>query len=141
MSKTNTDFTLDSRLAADTYVVGELQLSRVLLMRDARFPWAILVPRRASMREILDLDPRDRAMLYREIEALSDAMQRLFAPHKLNIAAIGNVVAQLHVHVIARYENDAAWPKPVWGFGERVAYIDADATKRVADLSQALGRL
>jgi len=135
------DFTLDSRLEADTYLVGELQLSRVLLMRDARFPWAILVPRRASMREILDLELRDRAMLYREIEAVSEAIQRLFAPHKLNIAAIGNVVAQLHVHVIARYENDAAWPKPVWGFGERVAYDEASAAKRVADLSQALGRL
>lgn len=135
------DFTLDSRLEADTYIVGELQLSRVLLMRDARFPWAILVPRRADKREILDLDLRDRAMLYREIEGLSDAMQRLFAPKKLNIAAIGNVVAQLHVHVIARYENDVAWPKPVWGVGERVAYDEADAAKRVADLSHALGRL
>ena len=135
------DFQLDSRLEADTYLVGELQLSRVLLMRDVRFPWAILVPRRADKREILDLDPRDRAMLYREIEAVSDAMQRLFAPKKLNIAAIGNVVAQLHVHVIARYENDAAWPKPIWGFGERVAYDEADAAKRVAELSEALGRL
>ena len=110
-------------------------------MRDARFPWAILVPRRADKREILDLDPRDRAMLSRETEAVSEAMQRLFRPTKLNIAAIGNVVAQLHVHVIARYENDAAWPKPVWGFGERVAYDEADAAKRVADLSHALGRL
>lgn len=141
MPKTMSDFQLDSRLEADTYVVGELQLSRVLLMRDARFPWAILVPRRAEKREILDLEPRDRAMLYREIETVSEAMQRLFAPHKLNMAAIGNVVAQLHVHVIARYEHDVAWPKPVWGFGERVAYEEADAKKRVADLSQALGRL
>ena len=135
------EFTLDSRLAADTYVVGELTLSRVLLMRDARFPWAILVPRRADKREILDLDPRDRAMLNHETEAVSEAMQRLFRPTKLNIAAIGNVVAQLHVHVIARYENDAAWPKPVWGYGERVTYNEADAAKRVAELSEALGRL
>lgn len=136
-----TDFSLDSRLAADTLVVGELQLSRVLLMNDARFPWVILVPRRASPREMIDLDRRDRAMLYREIEAVSDVMQRLFHPTKLNIAALGNVVAQFHVHVIARYETDAAWPKPVWGFGERVAYAEMDAARRIADVSAALGSL
>lgn len=136
-----TDFSLDSRLEGDTLPVGELQLSRVLLMKDARYPWVILVPRRAAIREMIDLDLRDRATLYREIDAVSEAMQRLFKPLKLNVAALGNVVPQLHVHVIARYETDAAWPKPVWGLGERVAYDEADAAKRIADISKALGRL
>lgn len=84
------DFTLDSRLEADTLPVGELQLSRVLLMNDARFPWVILVPRRDGLREIIDLEPKDRATLYREIESVSEAMQRLFTPTKLNVAALGN---------------------------------------------------
>ena len=97
-----TDFSLDSRLEADTIPIGDLHLSRVLLMNDARFPWVILVPRRAAMREIIDLIPKDRATLYREIESVSAAMQRLFSPTKLNVAALGNMVAQLHVHVIAR---------------------------------------
>lgn len=136
-----TEFFLDSRLEGDTLPVGELQLSRVLLMNDARYPWVILVPRRPAIREMIDLDLRDRAMLYREIDAVSEAMQRLFKPLKLNVAALGNVVPQLHVHVIARYDTDAAWPKPVWGLGERVAYDAADAAIRIADISNALGRL
>lgn len=141
MTHTEPEFSLDSRLEGDTLPVGELQLSRVLLMNDARYPWVILVPRRPAIREMIDLDLRDRATLYREIDAVSEAMQRLFKPLKLNVAALGNVVPQLHVHVIARYENDAAWPKPVWGLGERVAYDAADAAKRIADISNALGRL
>lgn len=141
MTHTEPEFSLDSRLEGDTLPVGELQLSRVLLMDDARYPWVILVPRRPAIREMIDLDLRDRAMLYREIDAVSEAMQRLFKPLKLNVAALGNVVPRLHVHVIARYENDAAWPKPVWGLGERVAYDAADAAIRIADISNALGRL
>lgn len=136
-----TEFSLDSRLEGDTLPVGELQLSRVLMMNDARYPWVILVPRRPAIREMIDLDLRDRAMLYREIDAVSEAMQRLFKPLKLNVAALGNVVPQLHVHVIARYETDAAWPKPVWGLGERVPYASDAAASRIAEISNALGRL
>ena len=136
-----TDFSLDSRLEADTIPIGDLHLSRVLLMNDARFPWVILVPRRAAMREIIDLIPKDRATLYREIESVSAAMQRLFSPTKLNVAALGNMVAQLHVHVIARFETDDAWPKPVWGVGTRIAYPEAEAKTRVAAISLALGHL
>ena len=136
-----TEFSLDSRLEADTIPIGELHLSRVLLMNDARFPWVILVPRRVAIREILDLDPKDRATLYREIESVSEAMQRLFTPTKLNVAALGNMVAQLHVHVIARFETDDAWPKPVWGVGTRIAYSEAEAKTRVAAISLALGHL
>ena len=135
------DFTLDSRLEADTFPVGALQLSRVLLMNDARFPWVILVPRRDGLREIIDLEPKDRATLYREIESVSEAMQRLFKPTKLNVAALGNQVAQLHVHIIARFDNDAAWPKPVWGVGTRELYAQDTAHTRVTALSRALGYL
>lgn len=136
-----TEFVLDSRLDADTFEVGNLTLGRVLLMDDARFPWVILVPRRLNIREIIDLDLRDRAMLYREIESLSEVMKRLYAPTKLNVAALGNMVPQLHIHVIARFDHDAAWPKPVWGAGERVPYESQAATARIAELSEALGRL
>lgn len=135
------DFSLDSRLEADTLFVGDLFLSRVLLMNDARFPWLILVPRRAEMREIIDLHPKDRATLYREIESASAVMQRLFGPKKLNIGALGNQVAQLHVHIIARFESDEAWPKPVWGVGTRVAYEQEAAQARGAALAKALGHL
>jgi diadenosine tetraphosphate (Ap4A) HIT family hydrolase len=135
------DFILDSRLEADTYLVGELILSRVLLMDDARFPWVILVPKRANMREIIDLELRDRAMFYRETESVMDAMKRLFSPAKLNVAALGNLVPQLHMHVIARFEDDQAWPKPVWSVGERERYARDAATARVQEISIVLGRL
>ena len=134
------NFQLDSRLEADTFLVGELTLSRVLLMDDARFPWVILVPKRADIREIIDLELRDRAMLYREMEAVMDAMKRLFSPTKLNVAALGNMVPQLHMHIIARFEDDQAWPKPVWSVGQRVPYDPAAAEARAIDISVALGR-
>ena len=136
-----TEFSLDSRLEADTIPIGALHLSRVLLMNDARFPWVILVPCRAGLREIIDLAPRDRAILYREIESVSAAMTRLFTPTKLNVAALSNMVAQLHVHVIARFDTDDAWPKPVWGVGTRVDYQPEAAQSRVHMISRALGHL
>lgn len=135
------DFTLNSRLEADTHLIGELQLSRVLLMNDARFPWVILVPRRDGLREIIDLDPKDRATLYREMESVSEALQRLFTPTKLNVAALGNMVAQLHVHIIARFDTDDAWPKPVWGVGTRELYAQEAARTRITALSRVLGYL
>lgn len=135
------NFQLDSRLEADTYLVGDLMLSRVLLMDDARFPWVILVPRRPEIREIIDLELRDRAMLYRDMEAVMEAMKRLFSPTKLNVAALGNMVPQLHMHVIARFDDDQAWPKPVWSVGERVPYDPTMADERAKAISVALGRL
>ncbi len=136
-----TDITLDSRLEADTYLVGDLILNRVLLMDDARFPWVILVPKRANIREIIDLELRDRAMFYRETESVMEGMKRLFSPTKLNVAALGNMVPQLHMHVIARFDDDQAWPKPVWSVGERVPYDRDAAESRVKTLSEVLGRL
>lgn len=131
-------FALDPRLTADTHVIGELPLSRLLLMDDARYPWLILVPRIAGARELIDLDRNDRAALLDEVAAVSRVLETLLRPDKLNVAALGNVVAQLHVHVIARHANDAAWPQPVWGRGERVAYREADAAARLSELRAAL---
>ena len=116
---TESAFSLHPRLAADTLPIGELALCQVLLMNDARFPWIILVPRRPALREIIDLAPEDQATLLAEITAVSRVLQRLIEPQKLNVAAIGNVVAQLHIHIVARFEDDTAWPAPVWGHGAR----------------------
>ena len=137
------DFVLDPRLAGDTHRVGDLELSRVLLMDDARFPWLILVPRRANLRELTDLDTAAQHLLLGEIDRCASVLQSAFTPDKLNIAALGNVIAQLHVHVIARRTHDAAWPRPVWGFGERERYApdarDArlDALRRALEISTA----
>ena len=134
-------FALDPRLAADTHPIGDAQLSRVLLMDDARFPWLILVPRIAGARELFDLDAADRATLLGELDAVGRALESLLRPDKMNIAALGNVVPQLHVHVIARYTTDAAWPQPVWGRGATERYEPAALAERVGALREALGAL
>jgi diadenosine tetraphosphate (Ap4A) HIT family hydrolase len=134
-------FLLDPRLTADTHPIGELALSRLLLMDDARFPWLILVPRIAGARELFDLDADDRANLLGELDGIGRTLETLLHPDKFNIAALGNAVPQLHVHVIARYTNDAAWPQPVWGCGERVRYEPSALAKRIADVRQAMDAL
>ena len=116
------DFTLDPRLAADTVPVGDLTLSCVLLMNDARFPWLILVPRRAGLVELADLSPEDAQGLMEEIRIATRVMLALSQPDKVNVGALGNVVAQLHVHVVGRFRSDPAWPGPVWGHGARTPY-------------------
>jgi len=131
-------FELDAQLAADTHAVGDLELSRVLLMDDARFPWLILVPRRAGKRELLDLRIDEQHVLLHEIGCCATALRDLDKPDKLNIAALGNVVAQLHVHVIARTRQDAAWPRPVWGVGTRSAYTSSALQLRLSSLRAAL---
>ena len=136
-----TQFTLDSRLIADTIPVGDLSLSRVLLMNDSRYPWLLLVPRLPDIREFIDLDMTNRARIWREIEDVSEMMRREFSPHKLNVAALGNVVPQLHVHIIARSLDDAAWPRPVWGVGDRIPYEPEAGQVLAARLSAALGYL
>jgi len=108
-------FDLDSRLAADTVPVVDLPLCQVRLMNDATYPWLILVPRRGGAVEIVDLDPADRTRLMDEIAAVSGVLRDLTRCDKLNVAALGNMVPQLHVHVIGRFAGDPAWPGPVWG--------------------------
>ena len=134
----STAFPLDPRLAADTHAIGELPLSRLLLMDDARFPWLILVPRIAGARELFDLDAHDRGTLLDELSAVGRALETLLRPDKLNIAALGNVVPQLHVHLIARYAHDDAWPQPVWGHGVRSPYEATARERRLAELRDAL---
>jgi diadenosine tetraphosphate (Ap4A) HIT family hydrolase len=131
-------FSIDPRLAAESWPIGELPLSSLLLMDDARYPWLLLVPRIAGARELLDLDEADRAMLLGELSLASRALETLFSPDKLNIAALGNVVPQLHVHVLARYQSDEAWPQPVWGRGARVPYEAELREQRIAALRGAL---
>ena len=131
-------FVLDARLAADTHPVGDLPLSRLLLMDDARFPWLILVPRIAGARELIDLDEADRHTLLGELSEIGRAVETLLRPDKLNIAALGNVVAQLHVHLIARYTQDAAWPRPVWGHEQPVAYAEGPREALLGRLREAL---
>jgi diadenosine tetraphosphate (Ap4A) HIT family hydrolase len=115
-------FTLDPRLDADTRHVGDLPLCSVLLMDDARFPWLILVPRRLGVSEITDLDAADAEALIGELRLATRVMLELSKPDKVNVAALGNVVAQLHVHVVGRFRSDPAWPGPVWGHGGRSPY-------------------
>lgn len=131
-------FSLHPQLAADTVPVGDLTLSRVLLASDANYPWLILVPRRPHLTEIIDLPDEEQAKLLSEIAATARALKAITACDKLNIAAIGNVVSQLHVHVVARRKTDAAWPKPVWGAAPAIAY-DVDVRARlIAELRGAL---
>jgi len=108
-------FVLDSRLEQDTSLIGDFPLCRLLLMNDAQYLWFILVPRREEVSELFQLDPADQQALWRETTALAEIVKDTFGADKMNVAALGNVVAQLHMHVIARRRDDAAWPAPVWG--------------------------
>ena len=119
-------FALHPTLVRDTVEIAALPLCRLLLMNDRRFPWLILVPERESLREIHELAPADRAELVEEIARASEALTRLFQADKVNVGALGNLVPQLHVHVVARFAADAAWPGPVWGSGAAVPYGDAE---------------
>ncbi|MBK3868028.1 HIT domain-containing protein [Pseudomonas stutzeri] len=108
-------FVLDSRLEQDTSLIGDFPLCRLLLMNDAQYLWFILVPRREEVSELFQLDSADQQALWRETTALAEIVKDTFGADKMNVAALGNVVAQLHMHVIARRRDDAAWPAPVWG--------------------------
>ncbi|WNW11295.1 HIT domain-containing protein [Pseudomonas sp. DTU_2021_1001937_2_SI_NGA_ILE_001] len=108
-------FVLDSRLQQDTLPLGDFPLCRVLLSNDAQYPWFILVPRRPGISEVFELDVEDQAQLWRETTELARLLKVVFVADKLNVAALGNVVSQLHMHVIVRKTDDGAWPAPVWG--------------------------
>lgn len=130
-------FVLNERLAADCFVVADLDLCRVLLMNDARYPWLVLVPRWHGLVELADLDRAGQHQLLDEIHRADTALRQLGPFDKLNVAALGNVVSQLHVHVIARRIGDDAWPAPVWGRGAAQPFEDAAET--LAQLRLALG--
>ena len=120
-------FELHHRLAADCFLIGDFELSSALLMNDSRFLWCILVPRREALRDLHDLAEIDRVALFDEIDVVSRVLTEINQADKINVAALGNQVAQLHVHVIARRVDDAAWPAPVWGSGIAVPYKDGPA--------------
>ncbi|MEW5756280.1 MAG: HIT family protein [Pseudomonadota bacterium] len=127
-------FTLDPILQRDTLVLGEFPLSLLLLMNDRNFPWFILVPRRAEISEIYQLTPDDQRQLIQESSHLAQQLAAAFQADKMNIAAIGNVVRQLHVHHIARYRHDPLWPAPVWGKLDPVPYTK----KEIAELREKI---
>lgn len=112
-------FQIDPRLAGDTLEVASLTLCQVLLLNDRRYDWLVLVPRRESVTEILDLSPQDQAQLWREVTLVSQVLRHAQPDLKLNIGALGNVVRQLHLHILLRQEGDPAWPGPVWGHSPR----------------------
>lgn len=131
-------FTIDPQLAADTVPLGDFALSHVRLMNERHYPWLVLVPMRIGIRELIELTPFEQAALTTEIDRASRALTALFHPDKLNIGAIGNIVSQLHVHIVARFRADPAWPKPVWGAAPREAYDAGALAERTAALRSAL---
>ncbi len=132
-------FALDPQLARDTAFVADRALCRVLLMDDARFPWLVLVPRRAGLVELCDLGPAERTLLFDELELAAHALRSVAPCARLNVGALGNVVRQLHVHVVGRREDDAAWPGPVWGHGSRQPYGESARATRVGAIAARLG--
>ena len=133
------DFEIDPRLVADSRAIGDLPLSSLLLARDSRFLWVIMVPRVAGMRDLIDLSAHDQARLTREIDQVGRAVRDRGEADKLNIASLGNQVEQLHVHMVARRRGDPAWPMPIWGVGEPVPYADDHAARVIGALRDALG--
>ncbi|MDH3997200.1 MAG: HIT family protein [Desulfuromonadales bacterium] len=134
-------FTLHAQLEADTFLVAELSLSRLLLMNDATYPWFILVPRIPDVKEIHDLSTEQQQQLLAESSRLSSLLAQHFQADKMNIAALGNMVPQLHIHYIVRYRNDPAWPKPVWGHAPAAPYSPEQAEKVLAVVRDGLSDL
>ena len=134
-----TKFVLDSRLQADCIFIGEMRLCSLLLMNDQRWPWVILVPRKKNMIELFDLQDADQVLLHAETKRAAHALSDLTHCDKLNIGTIGNVVRQLHMHVVARRENDTNWPNTVWGFEKPAAYKKDNAQALVDKLKIRLG--
>ena len=131
-------FDLHPRLAQDSDPLTLLPLCQVRLMKDARYPWLLLIPARNGLVELHQLEADDRGRLIEEIALASRTLEALFSPDKINVGALGNMLPQLHVHVIARRQGDPAWPGPVWGRGEAVAYEPAEKAETIERLKAAL---
>lgn len=128
-------FELHPRLEADCITVGSFPLCRLLLMNDSNYPWFVLVPQRAGIREVFELSEDDQHQLLRESSALSRVISDHFKADKINVAALGNVVPQLHIHHIVRYESDPAWPAPVWGHAPAKPYPEEELNGLVTTLA------
>ncbi len=131
-------FMLHPKLVQDSFFLGDFPLSRLLIQKDANYPWFILVPRRERVTEIYQLAPSDRQQLMTESCWLAETLHKVFTPDKLNIAALGNQVPQLHIHHIARFQDDAVWPKPVWGAINPLKYDQQELDLRIDVVVQAL---
>ncbi|MCB1555406.1 MAG: HIT family protein [Xanthomonadales bacterium] len=134
-------FHLDGQLASDSHPVAELPVCSLRLMDDSNYPWLVLIPRVAEARELIDLDQDTRLAVMQEIDLAARVLKQEFRPYKLNVAALGNLVPQLHVHVIARYTEDPAWPAPVWGRIHARPYEPEALVERVGRLQHALTAL
>jgi diadenosine tetraphosphate (Ap4A) HIT family hydrolase len=135
------EFELHPRLRADCSIVGQWPLCKLLLMNDARYPWFILVPSRSGLRELCELSAEDTVRYMQESRQISEYLLGAYRAEKLNVAALGNVVPQLHIHHIARYAHDAAWPAPVWGAHPPLAYTPDQLSERLAKARQDLAGL
>jgi len=127
-------FPLDLRLQQDTLVLGDFPLCRLLLSNDANYPWFILVPRQEGVSEVFDLDAAQQQQLWQETSLLAEHLKASLGADKMNVATLGNVVSQLHMHVIARFKSDIAWPAPVWGKVAAVAYKEQQFAELKAGL-------
>ena len=134
-------FKLDPQLEQDTVLVADWHLCQVRLMNDSRYPWDILIPKVEDVSEIHQLADEQQQLLLGESVRLSKALEQLYAPHKLNVAALGNMVRQLHIHHIVRFEDDASFPRPVWGVGDAVPYEAEALNETVNGLQIALDLL
>ena len=132
-------FTLHERLAADTRLVTDLEVCTVLLNNDSQYPWLVLVPREENCRDLFDVPYAKQAQMFAEIRLCHETLKKLTGATKMNVGALGNMVPQLHIHLIARFEDDAAWPKPVWGVVPGVPYDDAMAEALIGRIREALG--
>jgi diadenosine tetraphosphate (Ap4A) HIT family hydrolase len=131
-------FELDYRLESDCVWLGSLSLCRILLMKDANYPWVLLVPKRVGINEIYQLDIDDQEQLVWESSFVSERLMQAFDGTKMNIAALGNIVSQLHIHHVVRTENDPSWPNPVWGTIPPKAYTPQALSERIKKIQQAL---
>ncbi|NVJ50989.1 MAG: HIT domain-containing protein [Gammaproteobacteria bacterium] len=134
-------FVLDQQLESDTHHVTDLSLSRLLLMNDSQYPWLILVPRVADIHEVFELTQAQQHELWSEVARVSKLLKADFQPEKINIGALGNIVRQLHIHIVARNTDDAAWPGPVWGAAPAVAYEQTRAQSLVDSIRSQLAAI
>ncbi|MBI36509.1 MAG: hypothetical protein CL568_02880 [Alphaproteobacteria bacterium] len=138
MNLPSADFKVDPKLAEDTIEINRLHFCRVLLMNDSNYPWLILVPQIKNIRELHELPPECFKGVFSEITFISKEMEKLFKPDKLNVAALGNQVSQLHIHIIARFKNDAAWPLPVWGANPIKKYGEDELETLISEIQANL---
>lgn len=131
-------FELDPRLARDTELVESFGLCQLRMMKDSRWPWFMLVPQRSGLSELFELTPLDQALLTFETNMVAAALKKATGAEKINVAAIGNIVRQLHVHIVARLDGDPNWPGPIWGYGQAEAYEDKAKQSLIKSLTEHL---